>query len=179
MTSIPLHPALVHLPLGLALVLPVLATGFTWALWSGRIPKRGWLAVVALQAVLLGAGLVALNTGQREAERVEVVVPEKAIETHEAYAEQFLWVTGAALAVAAIVVLVRRPAAVRALSAATVLGTLLVAAAAVRVGHAGGELVYAHNAGAVYSSASKDSAQAESNTGARPVAEVDGDDAAR
>jgi hypothetical protein len=60
-----------------------------------------------------------------------------------------------------------------------VLGTLLVAAAAVRVGHAGGELVYAHNAGAAYSSASKDSAQAESNTGARPVAEVDGDDAAR
>jgi hypothetical protein len=38
--------------------------------------------------VLLGRGLVAMNTGEREEERVERVVPDAAIERHEEYAEQ-------------------------------------------------------------------------------------------
>ena len=37
MTSLPLHPATVHLPLGLAFVIPLLAIGFLWALWTGRV----------------------------------------------------------------------------------------------------------------------------------------------
>lgn len=45
----------------------------------------------------------------------------------------------------------RRPAPARALAAATVAGSILVTASAVRVGHAGGQLVYKHNAGAAYS----------------------------
>jgi hypothetical protein len=36
------------------------------------------------------------------------------------------------------------------MAAATVVGSLVVVAAAIRVGHAGGQLVYAHNAGAAY-----------------------------
>ncbi len=160
MTAVPLHPALVHVPLGLALVLPILALGFTWALWSGRIRPRAWAAVVLLHAILLGAGLVALKTGQNEGERVESVVPESAIETHEEYAEQFLWVVGISLVVASAVLVVRRPAAIQALSAVTVLGAFLIAGAALRVGHAGGRLVYVHNAAAAYSSDNKGGALA-------------------
>jgi uncharacterized membrane protein len=180
LTAIPLHPALVHLPLGLAFVLPILALGFTWALWTGRIRPRAWAAVVLLHAILLGAGLVALKTGQNESERVESIVPEAAIETHEEYAEQFLWVVGITLAVASVVLVVRRPTAVHALSAITVLGTFLIAGAALRVGHAGGKLVYVHNAAAAYSSGYNGGAQARENvSGPRlnqstPVA--DGDD---
>lgn len=180
MTAIPLHPALVHVPLGLAFVLPILALGFTWALWSGRIRPRAWAAVVLLHAILLGAGLVALKTGQNESERVESIVPEAAIESHEEYAEQFLWVVGITLAVASVVLVVRRPTAVHALSAITVLGTFLIAGAALRVGHAGGKLVYVHNAAAAYSSGDNGGAQARENvSGPRlnqstPVA--DGDD---
>ena len=57
MTSLPLHPAIVHLPLGLAFVIPALAVGFAWALWTGRVRQRAWIAILALQAVLLTAGL--------------------------------------------------------------------------------------------------------------------------
>ena len=71
MTSLPLHPAIVHLPLGLAFVIPALAVGFAWALWTGRIRQRAsWIAILALQAVLLTAGLAAMNTGEREEDRV-------------------------------------------------------------------------------------------------------------
>jgi hypothetical protein len=44
----------------------------------------------------------------------------------------------------------------RALIAATVVGTFLISAAAVRVGHAGGELVYVHNAPAAYRAPNQD-----------------------
>jgi len=149
MTSLPLHPAIVHLPLGLAFVMPALAIGFAWALWRGRAHARSWAGIVALQAVLLGAGLVAMNTGEREEDRVESVVPKGAISQHEAYAEQFVWATSGTLRLAALVLVSRRPAATHALAIATVVGTVLVAASAIRVGHAGGRHV--HNADAAYS----------------------------
>jgi uncharacterized membrane protein len=155
MTSLPLHPAIVHLPLGLAFVMPILAIGFAWALWTGRVRLRAWFVIVALQAVLLGAGLVAMNTGQREEDRVEAVVPDTALEQHEELAEQFVWATGGTLLLAGLVLVLRRPAAARGLATATVLGTVLVTASAIRVGHAGGQLVYKHNAGAVYSTATR------------------------
>ena len=161
MTSVPLHPALVHLPLGLAFVLPILTVGFSWALWKGSLPPRGWLAMVVLQAVLLGSGLVALKAGQNEQDRVESTVPKMALEKHEELAEQFLWITASTLAASALVLVVRRRArAVQALTVATMLGSFLTAAAALRVGHAGGELVYVHNAAAAYVSAGKATAQA-------------------
>ena len=151
MTSLPLHPAIVHLPLGLAFVIPALAAGFAWALWRGRVRPRGaWVAIIALQAVLLGGALVAMNTGEREEERVERTVPETAIERHEEYAEQFVWAVGLTLVAAVLVLAFHTPALVHAMAAVTVIGSLVVLAAAIRVGHAGGHLVYAHNAGAAY-----------------------------
>lgn len=172
MTSIPLHPALVHLPLGLALVLPVLAIGFSWAFWKGSIPPRAWLALVLLQAVLLGAGLVALRTGLHEEDRVESVVPKTALERHESRAEQFLWIAGLTLATATMVSAVRRPGVARAFTVATMVCSFLTAAAALRVGHAGGQLVYVHNAAAAYLSDSKSRSPADNAATKAPVPEA-------
>ena len=116
MTSLPLHPAIVHIPLGLAFVMPLLAIGFAWALWTGRVKMGAWATIVALQAVLLGAGLVAMNTGEHEEDRIERVVPESVIEQHEELAEQFVWATGTTLLLAGLVLLLRKPAVARALS---------------------------------------------------------------
>jgi hypothetical protein len=145
--------------MGLAFILPALSAGFAWAIWKRQLRPKAWLAIVLMLAVLLGAGLVALNTGHAEEERVEGTVPASAIATHEALAEQFLWITGITLAISAVVLLLRRPLPMRVLSAATVLGTFLIAGAALRVGHAGGELVYVHNAAAAYASTNTPSQQ--------------------
>lgn len=150
MTSLPLHPAIVHLPLGLAFVIPALAIGFTWALWTGRVRIRAWIVIVALQSVLLGSALVAMNTGEREEDRVEAVVPKAALHQHEEYAEQFAWASGLTLLAAASVLILRRQTAARSLALVTVAGTIIVAASGLRVGHAGGQLVYVHNAGSAY-----------------------------
>lgn len=150
MTSLPLHPAIVHLPLGLAFVMPALAIGFAWALWTGKTTVKAWVAIIALQAVVLGAGVVAKVTGEQEEDRVERIVPHDAIEAHEELADQFVLLAGGTLILAGLVLVFRKPGAARALSLATVVGTLAVGVTAVRVGHAGGRLVYEYNAGAAY-----------------------------
>jgi hypothetical protein len=147
----------------------VLALGFAWALWTARVRPRAWVVICALQAVLLGAGLVAMNTGEHEEDRVESVVPEAAISRHEAYAEQFVWASGVTLALAGLVLVFRRPTAMRVLTVASFAGTLVVAGAALRVGHAGGQLVYVHNAGAAYASGAGTGSQAPEPSPARPL----------
>ena len=150
MGSMPLHPAIVHLPLGLAILMPLVATGFAWALWTGRIRPRAWLAVVALQALLFGSGIVATRTGEAEEERVENVVRESALHAHEELADQFVWAGGVTLVLAGLVLGVWRPAAARTLAAGVVAGTVVVAGMGLRVGHAGGQLVYVNGAAAAY-----------------------------
>jgi len=149
MLTVPLHPALVHVPLGLAFVLPFVALGIGLALWRGLVTRRTWLVVVALQAFLFAGGAVALKTGEREEKRVERVVGERAVHQHEEAAEEFLWAAGIVLAVASAALAV--PVRSSAIIAATTAGTFLVAGLAYRAGKAGGELVYARGAAAAYS----------------------------
>jgi len=108
--------------------------------------------------MLLGAGLAAMKTGENEEDRAERVVPAAAIERHEEYAEQFVWAVGLTLVPAVLVFAFRKPAVARGMAVLTVVGTVVVAAAAIRVGHAGGQLVYVHNAGAAYASEVKPAA---------------------
>ena len=65
----PLHPAVVHLPIALAILLPGLALLGAWAIRSKLVPPRTWVALLLLQAspsaahhrlsrVLIEAGLL-------------------------------------------------------------------------------------------------------------------------
>ena len=141
MDALPLHPAVVHLPLGLAVLMPLLAAGFAWAAWTGRVGVNAWLAVIALQAVLVGSGYVAMRAGHAEEARVETVVDESMIHEHEEMGEQFVWAAGATLALAVLVFVVRIPSATRPLMACVVLAAIVVAALAVRAGQAGGAVI--------------------------------------
>lgn len=165
MGSVPLHPAIVHLPLGIATIIPLLALVAAFALWRGKAARKTWSVIVALQAVLLLGGFVAAKSGEREEERAEAVVAESAIHRHEEAAEAFMLGAGIALAVAgAVLVLPARLAAYGAFAtAALMIGVLGLG---IRAGHAGGELVYVHNAGAAYSdTAAARSARASADAG--------------
>ena len=152
MPTVPLHPALVHVPLGLAFILPLVAAGIAFALWKGLLPRRSWLVLVVLQAVLVAGGAAALRTGEQEEDRVERVVGEAVLHEHEEAAEVFLW--GAAIVLAGAAAVLVLPARAAAAGAFTVLaGTLVVTALAVRTGQAGGELVYRHGAASAYGAA--------------------------
>jgi uncharacterized membrane protein len=85
------HPKVVHLPMALAVLMPLIAGGGLFAIWRGWLDRRAWAGVVLFQAVLVGAGALAMNTGEREEHRVEKVVAEAQIEAHEEAAEVFVW----------------------------------------------------------------------------------------
>jgi uncharacterized membrane protein len=144
----PLHPAVVHLPIALAFIVPLLAAGVWLAIRGGVLPERTWALVAALQILFAGSAWVAIETGENEEERAERVVAEERIEEHEEAAER--------LAIAASVVAVVIAAGLlpdRIGRAARALGTLAsfaVVAAAVAAGHSGGELVYRHGAASAY-----------------------------
>jgi uncharacterized membrane protein len=149
MSNLPLHPAIVHLPLGVALVVPFVAAGLAWAVWRDRLPRSSFAILVALQLLVVAGGLVAMWLGERDARRVEPVVGEAAVDTHEERAELFLWAAGAVLAGAAVLLVVPRGRAPAAAALVTA-GAIGVALLGVRAGEAGGELVYRRGAAAAF-----------------------------
>lgn len=153
MNGLPLHPALVHLPLGLAFVMPLVAVILAWALWTGRVPRRTWALVVALQTILLAGGLLALRTGEAQEDRVEGIVGEAALARHESAAQQFVWASAVTMALAAAALLLKEGGPMRSALVLTTLASVVVSGLALRAGHAGGRLVYVHGAASAYSGA--------------------------
>ena len=140
------HAAIVHVPLGLAVVMPIVAAGLTLAIWRGRLPRSAFAVVTALQLVVVWGGLVAIWLGHGDAELAERVAPERAVEVHEEAAETFEWVAVGVL-VAAAGALVVPARGVPALGALVTAGALAAAALGVNAGAKGGELVFRHGAG--------------------------------
>jgi len=141
---------LVHLPIALAVLMPILSFGVLVAWWRGALPRRTWAIVVTFQLLLVGGGLVAMRTGSAEEERVEDVVGEAAIHAHEEAAEVFVWGSVGVLALSALALLLRDERRSRLAAAAAALGTVAVLGLGYRVGEAGGALVYRHGAASAY-----------------------------
>lgn len=150
MDSLFFHPKVVHIPIALGVLMPLVASGVLLAWWRKWLPARSWVLVVALQALLLGSGIVALQTGESEEERVERVVPEQAIDEHEEAAEAFVYTSGAVLGVMLLGLATSQRRTGLPFSALGTLGTLVVLGFGYQTGLAGGELVYRHGAASVY-----------------------------
>ncbi len=150
MDLLPLHPKIVHLPIALAVLMPLMSAGLLAAWWADVLPRRTWIIAVLLQGMLLASGVAGLRTGETEEDRVERVVAERLIESHEAAAERFVWGTGAVFLLAIAAAAFRDERHARQLAIATTLGTLLVLFLGYRTGETGGRLVYQHGAANAY-----------------------------
>lgn len=144
----PLHPAIVHFPIVIAMLLPIFIGGTLWAIRRGARPRRAWLLPVGLSAAMALSAWVAVQTGEAQDERVERVVGERALETHEESAEAFLLISGGVLLVAAGGLLGGIPG--RVARGATLAAALIAIGGVVRTGQSGGKLVYQHGAANAY-----------------------------
>lgn len=144
----PLHPAVVHFPIALAAITPLIAALILLAIRSGRTPPLTWAVVVVLQALLVGSAWLAHETGEEEEERVEKVLDERHIEEHEEAGDWVLWLGAAGLAAAAVGLAGGSAGAWARVGALAI--SLVTLAAAVRTGHLGGELVYRYGAANAY-----------------------------
>jgi len=144
----PLHPALVHFPIVFMTLLPVAAIGALWAIRRGTAPRKAWAFPLVLAAALTLSAWTAVQTGESQEERVEDVVGDANLGTHEKAADRFLGLSLAVLGISAV-------GMARGKVGEVARGTGLVAALALtvagyQVGHTGGTLVYEHGAASAY-----------------------------
>jgi hypothetical protein len=157
----PLHPAVVHIPVALAVLLPLFVLGSLWLIRRGARPRAAWGVTIGLMALLSGSAWLAVQTGEQQEERVEAVVPEQSIHSHEEAADLFVAVSAAVLVVAlAGLARGRIGQAGRWLAAA---GTAAILVTGWRVGHTGGMLVYRDGAAAAYAAGTTDPADPATN----------------
>jgi len=166
------HPKLVHVPIALGVLMPLVSGGLLLAWWRKWLPPRGWIVAIALQAVLLLSGIVAMTSGESEEERVESVVAERFIEAHEEAAEAFVWASGGVLAIMLLAGLLGSRRTAFPLASAGTLGTIVVLGLGYRTGEAGGRLVYQHGAAQAHTTTSIAGAEARP----APPAEADDED---
>ena len=177
----PLHPAIVHFPIVFMILLPIAAAGALWAIRRGGSPRLAWAIPSGLALALTLSAWLAVETGESQEERVEAVVTEGALHSHEEGAERFLLLSGVLLLVSGAGLL--GGATGRAARLATVVGAVGLAAAGAQVGHSGGKLVYQYGAASAYAGAGAEGGSAlrvaDGADGERRLArgeERDGDD---
>ncbi|MBK6307884.1 MAG: hypothetical protein IPF47_20010 [Gemmatimonadetes bacterium] len=144
----PLHPAIVHLPIALSVLLPFFAIGTMVAIGRGARPLKAWGITTALFAALTLSSWLAVETGEQQTERVEQVIAEAPIETHEEAAEAFLLFSLGVLGVAAVGLTSGKLGTVA--RVAGTVGALALVGAGYQVGQTGGKLVYQYGAASAY-----------------------------
>jgi hypothetical protein len=144
----PLHPAVVHLPIALVLILPLVAIGALVAIRRGGRPVIAWGLTLAVLTALVGSSWLATETGEQQEERVEEIVGDAPMHAHEEAADAFLLLAFGVLVVSAPGL--RAGPMGRVARVAGLAGAVALVGAGVKVGHSGGALVYQHGAAAAY-----------------------------
>jgi uncharacterized membrane protein len=147
----PIHPSIVHFPIVLTALLPLLVAGAFLLARKGTPIRTAWLGVTTAAALLAGSAWLAVETGEQQEERVENVVGDQPLGTHEERATLFLYLAAGTLAVT-LAGLARGRAGQLGRAAATAAALVLLPAGYL-VGHSGGELVYKYGAAQAYVSA--------------------------
>ncbi len=146
---IPQHPLVIHLPLALSLILPILVVAFAIFIKKNKMVDSSWTIIVGLQVLLTVSGYIALETGETDEDRVEKIVEHKLIHEHEEAAEMFVGSTVIALVLGITLMFLKQELQFK-LRMVVALMTLVSAGLGFSTGKKGGELVYHHGAADAY-----------------------------
>ena len=141
----PLHPIIVHMPMALAVLIPLFAIGALFTIHRRARVGPAWGLTIGMLALLLVSGWFALQTGEDEEDKVERFVSEDAVEEHEEAGTQFVYVAGAVLLLSGVGLIRGRTGAVA--RVVVTVATIGLVGMGYNVGHSGGGLVYGGGAG--------------------------------
>ena len=145
----PLHPLIVHFPIALTFILPILILFFAYMIKNKKMSHLAWLVIIGLQVATTASGYIALETGENEEHVVERVLDKKYIQAHEESAEIFVGFTVLALVLSIGTYFLRNELQFVAHLVICVV-TLISAYCVYNAGSLGGELVYRHGAAEAY-----------------------------
>ncbi|MEZ4846869.1 MAG: DUF2231 domain-containing protein [Bdellovibrionota bacterium] len=144
MPTMPLHPIIVHFPIALGLISPLLILGLWMGMMRRKWPAKTWLLVVGMHFILFASSLAAVKTGEMDEHKVEPYVTEQALEDHEELGEKMPWVFGTLLGASLLPLVFPRKQ--KALVTTTLVLSIASTAMIIPTGHTGGKLVYEHGA---------------------------------
>lgn len=149
--GVPWHALVVHGPLMVGVLAPVIGLLIWGAIALRQLHHRAWWLTVVLYLIAFGGALIAVETGEDEHDRVHDVVAEEPMHLHEERGEQYRLALGIvfAMAIGAGLLFGNRAWGMR-MAGATLAAGFLAAYLAVGVGHSGGLLVYREGAAAYY-----------------------------
>lgn len=150
MFELPLHPKLVHLPLGLAIILPFVLGFLQIGIWRKWFEPRVWWVGAILCGFCFLGSVVATKSGGDEWSHVEKIVGEQALEAHAEAGEHFrnlMFVVLSVVVAGLITPSQKLKNIVYTLAVFGSLGALFVGAYA---GHLGGQLVYQKGGASAY-----------------------------
>lgn len=153
MDGLPLHPLVTHLPLVLAVLLPIVSGAIGYAVWKGRASGGLWVWVLAGHFVLLASAGAASLLGEADARRIQTRVEADAVEEHQDEGHRLLFGVSVAFGLALAGLVLRDPKRRHVAMAATLAAGLVCAALAVAAGRGGAVLVYERGAAAAWSEA--------------------------
>ncbi|HXH76445.1 MAG TPA: DUF2231 domain-containing protein [Bacteriovoracaceae bacterium] len=146
---LPFHPTVVHLPIVVSFLLPVLVLAFAFMIKTNKMAPVSWLIIVGLQAFVTGTGYIALESGEAEEHAVEKVVAKKLISAHEEAAEIYVGSTVLALVLGIAAFFIRKEFQFH-LQMTIAVASLMSCYLAYKTSVLGGDLVYKHGAASAY-----------------------------
>lgn len=170
----PLHPAVVHFPLVLAVLFPFVAGIALYASRRSGAGRGPWLTLAAMTLLLVGSAWLSVETGQQGEGVAERVVSEGLIHGHEEAAEGLF--LGSVVLLGVILAGLLPGKAGAAARWVSVVGGVVVLGLAYRAGSSGGALVYEHGAASAWVAASSGGA---GSTPEAPRGPMDEDDDVR
>lgn len=153
----PLHPAVVHFPIVLMVLQPIVLLGALFAVRRGAAVRTAWGIAAAVSVLLAISAFVATNTGEESGEKVEEVIGDRLVDEHEEEGELFRNLAILTAAITLVGFVKGKPGHI-ARHVAPVVAVALVWFG-YEVGHSGGALVYEHGAASAF--ATPDPAAAE------------------
>ena len=143
MFDLPLHPVVVHFPIALGIILPLVSLLIWWGIKKGHLQRVVWIFVVAMTLAYSASAIVAVELGERDEDKVEKVVSERVIEEHEEAGEMIVWVSATLLLASLAGILIKNSHHARLAFAILSLVAIIPLANA---GHTGGKMVYQYGA---------------------------------
>lgn len=153
MNGLPLHPVVVHLPIALGFILPLFTIVICFCMAKNILENKTWYLVIFLQLIFVSSLFMAIETGEKEEDKVGEVIGETWVEWHEEQTEALMPMGLLVLALNAVA-LVKNSKIKKTSQGLSVLGMMITAWFLVGAGHSGGEMVYLKGATKAYQNTS-------------------------